>query len=223
MIKKIIKLIFVKIKFFKKVKVTLFSDISITSNFEGANKIHSRATFHGELGFGSYVGPRSTVYGIVGRFTSIAPDVKVVTGTHPLFYPFVSTSPMFYSTMGQCGTSFVSEQKFNEYLRFDGWDDLPGVKIGSDCWIGERALIIGGLEIGHGAVVLAGAVVTKDVPPYAIVGGVPARIIKYRYDSDTVDFLLNLEWWNKNIEWIHLNSSIFSSLDEFKKVASYVD
>ncbi|MFD2370331.1 CatB-related O-acetyltransferase [Brevibacillus sp. GCM10020057] len=67
--------------------------------------------------------------------------------------------------------------------------------VGCDVWIGLNATVLGGVKVGHGAVIGAGAVVTKDVPPYAVVGGVPARIIKYRFDEGTISKLLTLEWW----------------------------
>ena len=83
----------------------------------------------------------------------------------------------------------------------------PGfvVKIGSDCWIGEGALITGGVTINDGAVILANAVVTKDVPAYAIVGGIPAKIIKFRYSDTDINYLIRLQWWNKSLEWIKKN------------------
>lgn len=75
---------------------------------------------------------------------------------------------------------------------------------------------IGGITIGDGAVVMAGAVVTKDVPPYAIVGGVPAKVIKYRYDEDTVRFLLSFKWWNKDIEWLRKHWDLLCDVEKLK-------
>lgn len=68
--------------------------------------------------------------------------------------------------------------------------------MGNDVWIGSRVMVVGGVTIGDGAVIAAGAVVTKDVPPYAVVGGAPAKVIKYRFSEDIVKFLEELEWWN---------------------------
>ena len=94
------------------------------------------------------------------------------------------------------------------------------VKIGNDCWIGEGAFLVGGITIGDGAVILAHAVVTKDVPPYAIVGGVPAKIQKYRYDEETIDFLQKIQWWNSPIEWLQENWELLCDLDKLKKYYS---
>ena len=91
------------------------------------------------------------------------------------------------------------------------------VKIGSDCWIGEGVFLVGGIEIADGAMVLAHAVVTHNVPPYAIVGGVPAKIIGYRYDDETIQFLLKVQWWNKPIQWLKENWELLSDLKKFKQ------
>lgn len=107
-------------------------------------------------------------------------------------------------------TTFAKEQRFNE-LR-------PPVKIGNDCWIGTRVFLAGGITVGDGAVILAGAVVTKDVPPFAVVGGVPAKILRYRYDTETIDFLQHIRWWEKPIEWLNQNSHLFCDIDQLRKV-----
>ena len=105
--------------------------------------------------------------------------------------------------------TFALEQRFDEIL--------PPIEIGNDCWIGDRVEIVGGVKISDGAVVLTGAVVTKDVPPYAVVGGVPARIIKFRYDEQTIQWLLETCWWDQSIEWLRDNWSLMSDLDRLKR------
>lgn len=88
-------------------------------------------------------------------------------------------------------------------------------EIGNDVWIATGAVLVCGnhaLKIGDGAVVAAGAVVTKDVPPYAVVAGCPAEIIKYRFDKDTIEKLLNLKWWDKDSDWIKEKVSVFTDI-----------
>ena len=162
------------------------------------------------MGFASYIGRHSHVEGKVGRFTSIGDNVGFNRGKHPIIEPYVSTSPMFYSIRKQNGYTFAEEQQFDE----TGKD----VYIGNDCWIGERVFLVSGIKIGDGAVVYAGAVVTKDVPPYAVVAGVPAKIIKYRYDKDTIKFLMELKWWNMDINWLKNNWQIMTDMQALKKM-----
>ena len=92
------------------------------------------------------------------------------------------------------------------------------VVIDDNVWIGEKVSIMPDVHIGKGVIVAANSVVTKDVPPYSIVGGVPAKVVKYRYEEETIDFLLKSEWWNKPIEWLEANYELFSNIDEFKRV-----
>lgn len=89
------------------------------------------------------------------------------------------------------------------------------VIIGNDCWIGQAASLIAGVTIGDGAVVLAHAVVTKDVPPYAIVGGVPAKIIGYRYDREMIGQLCEVKWWNAEMDYIINQKELFLNIDRF--------
>lgn len=81
----------------------------------------------------------------------------------------------------------------------------------------QDVFICGGVEISDGAIVLAGAVVTKDVPPYAIVGGVPAKVIRFRYDEETIQFLLHIKWWNNDIEWFKKNWRLLNDINKLKE------
>lgn len=182
------------------------------SSFEGANSIGDGSYFDGRMGFGSYMCGDCRIEGNIGRFSSIAHGVRVLRGTHPFEAPFVTTSPVFFSTRKQAMETFAKEQMFDEIL--------PPVTIGNDCWIGERVSIVGGCSIGDGAVVLTGAVVTKDVPPYAVVGGVPAKILKYRYDEDTVNWLQNIRWWDRPQEWLRENSRLLCDIDKLRDTLS---
>ena len=185
------------------------SRVSFRLCLEGCNVIYSRTVFKGSIGFGSYISFDSNVFANIGRFSSIGPFVKTNNGIHPYTFPFATTSPMFYSTQNQCGNTFAKQSVFNEFRKI--------TSIGNDCWIGQGAFLAGEISIGDGAVVLAGSVVTKDVPPYAIVGGVPAKVLKYRYDEDTIDFLLKIKWWNMPISWLEENWELLCDINRLKE------
>ena len=124
----------------------------------------------------------------IGRYCSIAPHVDIGHGEHP--HRWGATSTCFY-TPGFAGFSNFLGAKAKTHE----WNCDRHSEIGNDVWIGEHAVIKAGVKIGDGAVVAAGAVVTKDVPPYAIVGGVPAKVVKYRFDEDCVAKLRASGWW----------------------------
>lgn len=202
----------------KNVRVSFSSQVNLHSTFESHCQLHPHVQFHGHLGYGSYVGPYSKVSAQIGRFTSIASYVCTVAGRHAYQAPFATTCPMFFSlnpNHSQSGSTFATEQMFEE-LKFAVPEKQLDVEIGNDVWIGERAMIIGGVHIADGAVVLAGAVVTKDVPPYAIVGGVPAKIIRYRYDEETINYLLNIQWWNNSEDWFKEHWRLLTNIDRLK-------
>lgn len=178
------------------------------SSFEGANKLCNGVRFKGSMGYGSYIGENSQLTANIGRFTSIAPEVINNPGKHPITTPYVSTSPMFFSIAKQNGYTFADKQCFEEFKGY--------LSIGNDCWIGQRAFLVGGITIADGAVVLGGAFVTKDVPPYAIVGGVPAKVLGYRYDEETIAFLLKIQWWNNSIEWFEENWRLMNDINKLK-------
>lgn len=183
--------------------------LGASSIFEGANTIGNYSFFEGKMGYGSYMCNNCHIEGNIGRYTSIATGVENSLGVHPMFSPYVSTSPMFFSLRKQTGITFAKKQMFKELK--------DPIFIGNDCWIGQRVFIVGGVTIADGAIILAGAVVTKDVPPYAIVGGVPAKVLKYRYDDETIKFLLKTKWWEYSPDWLKNNSELFCNMDEFKK------
>ncbi len=122
----------------------------------------------------------------IGSFTSIGMDVHIGHGVHPTNY--LSTSPYFY--LDRLYYKNKDTPSHNEY------ESMEPVHIGNDVWIGSGVFIKNGITIGDGAIVGAHAVVTKDVPPYAIVCGNPARIIRYRFSDDIIKQLLELKWWN---------------------------
>ncbi len=141
----------------------------------------------------------------IGKFCAIGPGVQCGIGDHPT-HKFVSIHPVFYSIYRQSQLTFADKSYFGEY---------KPVEIGNDVWIGASAVVRGGVRIGDGAIVGAGAVVTKDVPPYAIVGGIPARVIRYRFSEAEVKALLDLQWWNQEMSWLKVNWKRFHDIQEF--------
>ena len=131
----------------------------------------------------------------IGKFCSIGPDCKIGLGKHPT-KDFVSTHPVFFSTLKQAQVTFADRNYFDEFAY---------IIIGNDVWLGANVIVVDGVKIGDGAVVAAGSVVTKDIPPYAIVGGVPAKIIKYRFEKEEIEKLLQLKWWDMDVEYLKEN------------------
>ncbi len=167
--------------------VSLFALIDHYSNVSNKARVYSRnKVWKSTIGDYTYVGERSSIVNTdIGKFCSIAGEVLIGLSSHTI--NFLSTSPLFTEKRNGTGSSWCDEAISYPYKR---------VEIGNDVWIGARAMIMGGIKIGNGAVVGAGAVVTKDVPPYAIVVGIPAKIIRYRFPDEIVDKLENLQWWN---------------------------
>lgn len=160
-----------------------------------------------ELGDYTYVASHTCISRtIIGKFCSIGPNVVCGLGKHPV-NGFVSTHPAFFSNVWQSQITFAEEELFEE---------MGKIVIGHDVWLGANALILDGVTVGNGAVVGAGAVVTKNVPPYAIVAGVPAKIIRHRFSPDEIAFLQSIEWWNRDINWIRKNYRKFGSFVKFK-------
>lgn len=186
--------------------------VSFKSKLEGYNKIERNTIFKGELGIGSYIGANSLVVGRIGRYCSISGEVKFITLTHP-FKKWVSTHPAFYSTKKQSGISFVTHQRFCEGPIKEGQD--YSIEIGNDVYIGYGAKLIGSIRVGDGAIIGASSVVTKDVPPYAVVAGNPAKIIRYRFREDEINQLMERKWWNNDLEWLRNNQYRFEDVNIF--------
>ena len=166
----------------KKIRASAISDSKIhqTAKIEAGSQV-----VHSVVGRYSFCGYDCNLLNCkIGSYCSIADNVIIGGAQHPISW--VSTSPVFYA-----GRDSI-KKKFSEHVREK---DLE-TRIGNDVWIGEKALIKSGIEIGDGAVVGMGAVVVHNVLPYEIVGGVPAKHIAFRFEDSMINSLLASEWWN---------------------------
>lgn len=145
------------------------------------------------IGSFTYVGRKCEIYSTqtIGRYCSFGQEVLMGAGPHPT--DWLSTSPFFYRKKMFGGTEFTEDFFAAQMMEYSGVHK-PGI-VGNDVWIGSRAIVMAGVEIGHGAVIAAGAIVTRDVEPYTIVAGVPAKPVRKRFDEAVVARLLASEWW----------------------------
>ena len=144
---------------------------------------------------------------VIGKFCSIACGAKFI---------FTSANHTLHSLSTYPFPLFFEEWNLNKADVTDAWDQKGGITIGSDVWIGYEAVIMSGVTIGDGAVVGTRAVVTKDVPPYTIVGGVPAKTIKKRFSEEIISSLLEIKWWEWPDERIRKNISAIQSGQIYK-------
>ena len=171
----------------------------------------------GSIGAYTYSRPDTTLQGVwgIGRYCSIGAGVQIGGGEHPT--DWLSTHPFQY---GQASVSRRWSQRKDFVYRNRPKPVMLGA-IGNDVWFGTNAIVRRGVNIGDGAVIGAGAVVTKDVPPYAIVGGSPARVIRYRFPPETIERLRRVQWWNYTADSL-LDvrfSNIDHALDDVEKFA----
>lgn len=190
MIKKIIDMLKSESSKEKNIRINRLAYIK-NSKFKGNNYVDRFCKIRNStIGKYSYIGFNSDFNNVqIGNYCSISSDVKIGLGKHPVNH--FSSSPVFYSNNNPFGIK-------NAYINFD--ENPKCTFIGHDVWIGANALILDGINIGTGAIIAAGSVVTKNVAPYEVVGGVPARLIRKRFDETTIDFLLNTQWWDEEPE-----------------------
>lgn len=140
----------------------------------------------------------------IGRYCSIAPDCVVGLAEHPAH--FVSTHPRFYRHLPHLGYDLVQA---------DAHQEIRPTTLGNDVWLGAQAIVRGGVHIADGAIVGAGAVVTTDVPAYAVVAGVPARVLRYRFDEETRERLERSRWWDRDDAWLRRHAHLMGDVPAF--------
>ena len=180
--------------------VSWLTQIDCASQVDRTARVYEMAKLSQScVGAYTYIGRRtSLVSARVGRFCSIASDCQIGMGTHTL--SCLSTSPVFTEADNGLRRRWVDEALTNPYRP---------VTLGNDVWVGLHVMIMGGITVGNGAVIAAGAVVTRDVPPYAVVGGVPARVIRYRFSPDVQQAIEESRWWELPENSLRQHLSLF--------------
>lgn len=192
-------------KLLKKLRLRAVKD----SRVHPTSKLESGTVFyHSTMGRHSFCGYDCEIsHADIGSFVSIANGVVIGGGRHPM--EWVGMSPVFYE-----GRDSV-KAKFSTHAR----EPVQRVRIGHDVWIGRSAIVLPGVEIGNGAVVGAGAVVTKNVPPYAVVAGNPARLLRYRFGEAIVSRLAATAWWDLDDDALRRLGPCFDDVERFLEVA----
>jgi acetyltransferase-like isoleucine patch superfamily enzyme len=213
-----LKLLYYKFKY-RAIKVKLSGGVILDSKnvFEGHNSVgNGTEVASSSIGFGTYISERSVIRKArIGRFCSVGSNVQTGVGRHPVS-EFVSTHPAFFSTQEQAGFTFTSHNIFKEHIFVDRSPNPKYVvDIGNDVWIGSNVIIMDGITIADGAIVAAGAVVTKNVEPYTIVGGIPAKTIKTRFTPQQIEGLLNIKWWLWDINYLKEKAAGFANVQAF--------
>lgn len=191
---------FIKNLFRKNISVLALVDAF--SNFHNTTKINRFVkVVKSDIGKYTYIGANTWVFhSKIGSFCSIADSVNIGLASHTK--DFLSTSPLFTETNNALKQRWSDKDFDNPYKT---------TNIGNDVWIGSRVMIKSGINIGNGAIIGAGAIVTKDIPPYTIVVGVPARIISYRFSDSVIKLIEDLKWYEMD------DSTLRKNIDFFQK------
>ncbi len=185
----------------KKLGIHLYGDTKLSNDAhiecETPVRLGGSVSMKGKIGAFTYIRSGGRIAGVesIGRFCSIALDVVIGDGHHAM--DWLSTHPFQWGDSHFDAAYFATPQKPSLFSKIKTLisNTKKHVIIGNDVWMGSGCRVLRGVRIGDGAVIGAGAVVTKDVPPYAVVGGVPAKIIRYRFEEKTIAELLKLQWW----------------------------
>lgn len=200
--------------FNKKVVFDIRAYADRKTTFEGYNSLGMESFVSDTcVGYGSYIADFSKIFNTkIGKYVSIGQGVYTAIGSHPTAEN-VSTSPTFFSQEPRNRLRCVDKQCFDEY-KYVTDKNKYCIKIGNDVWIGNNVTILQGITIGDGAVIGAGAVVTRNVEPYAVYVGNPARKIRSRFSDEEISCLLEFKWWNKDIDWIKRNGYRFANVND---------
>ncbi|MFW3405390.1 CatB-related O-acetyltransferase [Aliarcobacter butzleri] len=203
----ILKKLFLKIKF--NIKIDLTTNIRKDIKLEHKVNIGSYCNINCKsIGKYTFIGNNTIIDSstmTIGRFCSISSGVKIGLRAHPQF--FISTHPFCYAK--RYG---FTKDKFSE-IEYSGY-----TYIGNDVLISANTIILAGVRIGNGAIVGAGSVVTKDVEPYSVVAGVPAKLIKYRFDKKNIEKLLEIKWWDIDENKLRKNIDLFESIGDIDRL-----
>lgn len=176
------------------------------SNLHSTVKIfHPVSIKYSIIAKNTYINQNANIsYTQIGKYCSIGPNFKCGWGIHPT--DAIATSPIFYSVNNISDLTLCEESKFIERKK---------ITIGNDVFIGMNVIILDGVKIGDGAIIGAGCVVSKDVPPYAVAVGCPMKIIRKRFNNETIDAIIETKWWDWDEEKIREVADAFYDVDEF--------